>query len=328
MLGAAFVLTQTFEQLADTFVLSIWPFYTLAIAGLYRLRYTQPHLARPYRVVGYPVTPAVFIVAGVGLIANARVGRAALDRASRSASCWREPGLLGVLSAVGDRPQAPGSGWLKPADTEGMFKKLFSKPKTAKHLVIARLNDRSQPMDRGERYEDPLEAFLKANGLGEVSGGGTQLLETGEIEYREVELQLTSTAPEVLAAVAEQLQSAGAPKGSCLVQPNGTEQPLGRQEGLAVYLNGTDLPDETYRDCDIDFVYSRVRPAAGGTGRGAQPLAGSHRNRPLHVRHVVRCHARCSVGLSCQRIRYVPARGREEGRLRPGARGPGSLEPL
>ena len=60
-----------------------------------------------------------------------------------------------------------------------MFKKLFSKPETAKHLVIARLNDRAQPIDRGERYEDPLDAFLKANGLGEVSGGGTQLLETG-----------------------------------------------------------------------------------------------------------------------------------------------------
>ena len=71
MLGAAFVLTQTFEQLADTFVLSIWPFYTLAIAGLYRLRRSQPDLPRPYRVLGYPVTPAVFIVAGVGLIANA-----------------------------------------------------------------------------------------------------------------------------------------------------------------------------------------------------------------------------------------------------------------
>ena len=72
-------------------------------------------------------------------------------------------------------------------------------------------------MDRGERYEDPLDAFLKANGLGEVSGGGTQLLETGEIEYCEVELQLTSVAPEVLDAVAQQLQSAGAPKGSVLV---------------------------------------------------------------------------------------------------------------
>ncbi len=71
LLGALFVLTQTFEQLADTFVLSIWPFYTLAIAGLYVLRRSQPDLARPYRVVGYPVTPAVFILAGVGLLANA-----------------------------------------------------------------------------------------------------------------------------------------------------------------------------------------------------------------------------------------------------------------
>ena len=147
-----------------------------------------------------------------------------------------------------------------------MFKKLFSKPETARQLVIARLNDRAQPMDRGALYEDPLDAFLKANGLGEVSGGGTQLLETGEIEYCEVELQLTSTAPEVLAAVAEQLQAAGAPKGSTLVQPDGTELPFGQGEGLAVYLNGTDLPDETYRDGDVNFVYSEFNRLLDGQG--------------------------------------------------------------
>jgi len=147
-----------------------------------------------------------------------------------------------------------------------MFKKLFSKPETAKHLVIARLNDRAQPVDRGERYEDPLDAFLKANGLGEVSGGGTQLLETGEIDFCEVELALTSTAPEVLEAVAAQLQSAGAPKGSVLVHTDGTELPLGRQEGLAVYLNGTDLPDETYRDCDANVVFSEFNRLLEGQG--------------------------------------------------------------
>ena len=147
-----------------------------------------------------------------------------------------------------------------------MFKKLFSKPETARHLVIARLNDRAQPMDRGERYEDPLDAFLKANGLGEVSGGGTQLLETGEIEYCEVEIQLTSLAPEVLEAVAQQLQSAGAPKGSVLTHSDGAELPLGRQEGLAVYLNGTDLPDETYRDCDVNFVFSEFDRLLKGQG--------------------------------------------------------------
>jgi amino acid transporter len=70
-LGVAFVLTRTFEQLADTFVLSIWPFYGLAIAGLYRLRRTRPTLPRPYRVPGYPVLPGIFVAAVAYLVGNA-----------------------------------------------------------------------------------------------------------------------------------------------------------------------------------------------------------------------------------------------------------------
>jgi amino acid transporter len=72
-LGVAFVLTRTFEQLADTLILAIWPFYALAIAGVYRLRRTRPDLPRPYRVPGYPFVPAVFICAAVYLVANALV---------------------------------------------------------------------------------------------------------------------------------------------------------------------------------------------------------------------------------------------------------------
>jgi amino acid transporter len=73
LLGMSFVLTQTFEQLADTFVLAIWPFYGLAIAGIYRLRAKRPQLPRPYRVPGYPIVPAIFLV-GVGyLVANALI---------------------------------------------------------------------------------------------------------------------------------------------------------------------------------------------------------------------------------------------------------------
>jgi amino acid transporter len=72
-LGVLFVLTRTFEQLADTFVLSIWPFYGLAIAGLYRLRRTRPDLSRPYKVPGYPIVPAVFVAAVVYLVGNALI---------------------------------------------------------------------------------------------------------------------------------------------------------------------------------------------------------------------------------------------------------------
>jgi basic amino acid/polyamine antiporter, APA family len=69
-LGIVFVLTRTFEQLADTFVLSIWPFYGLAVAGLYRLR-RRPDLERPYKVPGYPVLPGVFIAGVAYLVGNA-----------------------------------------------------------------------------------------------------------------------------------------------------------------------------------------------------------------------------------------------------------------
>lgn len=72
VLGIVFVLTRTFEQLADTFVLSIWPFYGLAVAGLYRLR-RRPDLPRPYKVPGYPVLPAVFIAGVTYLVGNALV---------------------------------------------------------------------------------------------------------------------------------------------------------------------------------------------------------------------------------------------------------------
>ncbi len=71
VLGVAMVMTQTFEQLTDTFVLAMWPFYALSVAAIYTLRKSQPHLSRPYKVVGYPVVPAVFIAAAIYLVVNA-----------------------------------------------------------------------------------------------------------------------------------------------------------------------------------------------------------------------------------------------------------------
>jgi len=73
VLGIVFVLTGTFEQIADTFVLAIWPFYGLAVAGLYRLR-RRSDLTRPYRVPGYPVVPAIFIGACIYLVVSALIG--------------------------------------------------------------------------------------------------------------------------------------------------------------------------------------------------------------------------------------------------------------
>jgi amino acid transporter len=74
ILGIVFVLTRTFEQLADTFVVSIWPFYGLAVAGLYRVRRRVPVRTRPYRMPGYPFVPAVFIAGVIYLVGSAIIG--------------------------------------------------------------------------------------------------------------------------------------------------------------------------------------------------------------------------------------------------------------
>lgn len=73
VLGCVYVMQNDFAQLADRFVLGLWPFYVLTVAGVYVLRRTQPDLPRPYRTWGYPLVPAVFLLASLGMLANALV---------------------------------------------------------------------------------------------------------------------------------------------------------------------------------------------------------------------------------------------------------------
>jgi amino acid transporter len=69
-LGVAFVLAGTFEQLTDTFVKAMLPFYALSVAGIYKLRRTHPTLKRPYLVTGYPVVPMIYILGVIYLTIN------------------------------------------------------------------------------------------------------------------------------------------------------------------------------------------------------------------------------------------------------------------
>lgn len=72
-LGIAYVLQRNFAELADQFILGVWPFYILAVWGVFRLRRTRPDHHRPYRTWGYPVTPILFIVASFAMVINALV---------------------------------------------------------------------------------------------------------------------------------------------------------------------------------------------------------------------------------------------------------------
>ncbi|HET9391297.1 MAG TPA: amino acid permease [Steroidobacteraceae bacterium] len=72
-LGVVYVLQNDFAQLADRFILGIWPFYALAVAAVFVLRRRRPELERPYRVLGYPFVPALFLIASLAMVVNALV---------------------------------------------------------------------------------------------------------------------------------------------------------------------------------------------------------------------------------------------------------------
>jgi APA family basic amino acid/polyamine antiporter len=60
--SCVFVLSGSFDILADMFVFMSWVFYGLVVAGVFVLRKKMATAERPYRVKGYPVLPAVFIL--------------------------------------------------------------------------------------------------------------------------------------------------------------------------------------------------------------------------------------------------------------------------
>jgi basic amino acid/polyamine antiporter, APA family len=55
-------LTGTYNQLLDYVIFAALIFYVLTTVGLFVLRRTRPDHPRPYRAIGYPVLPALYIV--------------------------------------------------------------------------------------------------------------------------------------------------------------------------------------------------------------------------------------------------------------------------
>jgi APA family basic amino acid/polyamine antiporter len=58
----------TFDAMTDTVIFGGLPFYSLSVAAVYVLRRRRPDLPRPYRTWGYPVTPALLLVAYAGVV--------------------------------------------------------------------------------------------------------------------------------------------------------------------------------------------------------------------------------------------------------------------
>jgi len=152
-----------------------------------------------------------------------------------------------------------------------VFNRLFGKKEPTEptgDIIVVRLNAKLQPMDRAEHFEEPLDAALKEARLGQVTGGGTMQEASGEIAYCDIEIALSAAPDKAVPAIIAAFDHLGAPRGSTLLMEGaGTERELGKAEGLAVYLNGTDLPQETYETCDSNFVYSEFERLLAGEGR-------------------------------------------------------------
>jgi hypothetical protein len=137
--------------------------------------------------------------------------------------------------------------------------------------VIARIWGAVEPIDRGEQYEDPLEAVLAEHALGTITGGGSQLSEKFEIVFADIELQLANRE-EALELARKTLDELGAPVGSeLLLDDNGKDVvvPFGTQEGVAVYLDGLTLPQQVYEDYDINELADRMTDALTSAEAGA-----------------------------------------------------------
>src|SRR4029079_2957453 len=99
--------------------------------------------------------------------------------------------------------------------------------------LTARLYEHIEPLDRGERYEDPLDSALRAADLGEVTGGGSQLGALGEIEFADVEIQ-AANLDDALPVIVDVLQRSGAPVGSQLLVAGSVIREFGEQQSVAV----------------------------------------------------------------------------------------------
>ena len=80
---------------------------------------------------------------------------------------------------------------------------------------------------------------------------------------------LSEVTPDDSRAIADKPTALRTLSGSRILSE--PELSLGSSEGLGIYLNGTDSPDETYRDCDVDVVYSefnRLLGSAASTATG------------------------------------------------------------
>jgi APA family basic amino acid/polyamine antiporter len=68
--GSLLALSGTFDQLTTSAIFAQWLTFGFSAAAVFVLRRKMPNAERPYRVLGYPVVPALFVLIAAWLVVN------------------------------------------------------------------------------------------------------------------------------------------------------------------------------------------------------------------------------------------------------------------
>jgi APA family basic amino acid/polyamine antiporter len=69
--GMVVVLSGTYDQLLDYVIFASWLLYGMTTATVLVLRRKRPDLVRPYRTLGYPVVPVLFVIMSIAIVISA-----------------------------------------------------------------------------------------------------------------------------------------------------------------------------------------------------------------------------------------------------------------
>lgn len=88
--ASALTFSGTYNDLLDYVIFAALLFYALTVAGLFILRFRRPDAPRPYRALGYPILPALYILLCVAVMLDLLIVKPKLT--------W--PGLLLVVLGI------------------------------------------------------------------------------------------------------------------------------------------------------------------------------------------------------------------------------------
>jgi APA family basic amino acid/polyamine antiporter len=68
--GSVLAMSGSYDALTDSVIFASWMFYGLSTGSLFIFRRTMPDAIRPYRALGYPVVPVIFLLVTAALLVN------------------------------------------------------------------------------------------------------------------------------------------------------------------------------------------------------------------------------------------------------------------